>query len=208
LKKNIMKKHATITIATLWFTAFLASIAGSPAAAAQDNASIQAIRQHTATINRSAAKYRKVKKDLSGFSAEGGQMIAYFDGPNVTKIAARFYGESGRASEEYYYWDGRLIFVLRTDYGYSKPSSGKVMRTEVSRFYFNDDKLIRWIDEGGKQVAPLTSEFAAKQKDYLDSSRQFTEGARSSRTTITAALLPISARDMDDAERKYYERQR
>jgi hypothetical protein len=181
-----MKTHSKMIVAALLFAAVITSIAGPLAFTtnAQDDASIQKIRQHYATINRSTAKYRKVKKELSGFSAEGGQMIAYFDGQNLMKIDAKFFGESGRAAEEYYFWDGKIIFVLRTDYAYSKPFSGKVVRTEVSRFYFDNDKLIRWLDPAGKQVASTTSEFAEKQKDYLDSSKQFSEGARSSKTTI------------------------
>ena len=151
---------------------------------AQATDPIQSIRQHYAQINRSVARYKRVKKDLAGFSTEGGQMIAYFDGPNIMKIAATFYGESGKASEEYYYWDGKVIFVLRTDYRYNKPLSGKVVKTTESRFYFNDDKLIRWIDESGKQIASDTSEYAEKQKEHLENSKQFTKGARSKNPTI------------------------
>lgn len=181
-----MKRILTIAVATILVSAVLTNIAGplSFAASAQVEESIASIRQHYAQINRNAAKYKKVKKDLSGFSTEGGQMIAYFDGPNIMKIAATFYGESGKASEEYYYWDGKVIFVLRTDYRYNKPLSGKVVKTTESRFYFNDDKLIRWIDESGKQAASDTSEYQEKQKEYLDNSKQFSEGARSKKATI------------------------
>lgn len=145
---------------------------------------IASIRQHYAQINGRAARYRKVKKELSGFSAEGGTLLAYFDGANIMKIAATFYGETGKTSEEYYYWDGKLIFVLRKESRYSKPLSGRVVATKENRFYFKDDKLIRWIDENGKQAASDTSEYADKQKEYLDSSKQFTEGARSKKATI------------------------
>jgi hypothetical protein len=100
------------------------------------------------------------------------------------KMAATFLGESGKASEEYYYWDGKLIFVLRTDYLYAKPLSGKVLKTTENRFYFSDDNLIRWIDEHGKQVAADTNEYQEKQKEYLESSKQFSDGARSQKPTI------------------------
>lgn len=111
-------------------------------------------------------------------------MVAYFDVPSIMKIAATFYGEIGKASEEYYYWENKLIFVLRTDYRYNKPLSGKVVRTTVDRFYFSNDKLIRWIDENGSQVASDTSAFEIGQKEYLDTSKQFTEGVRSKKSTI------------------------
>jgi hypothetical protein len=186
VEADIMKRILTIAVATILVSAVLTNIAGSLsfAASAQVEESIASIRQHYAQINRDAAKYKKVKKELSGFSAEGGQLVAYFDGPSIMKIAATFYGESGKASEEYYYWDNQLIFVLRTDYRYSKPLSGKVVRTTVDRFYFSNDKLIRWIDENGKQAASDTSEYSDKQKEYLNTSKQFTEGARSKSPTI------------------------
>jgi len=180
-----MKNILTTTVATILFSVTLMSLAPvSVAAHIQSEDSIASIRQHYAQINRNAPKYRKARKDLSGFSAEGGVLVAYFDGPNMMKIAATFYGETGKAAEEYYYWDGKLIFVLRTDSRYNKPLSGKVVKTTVERFYFNDDKLIRWIDEGGKQVASDTSEYTEKQKDYLDISKEFTSALRSKKRTI------------------------
>ena len=181
-----MKRILTVAIAAILVSTCLANILGplSIAASPQAEDPTASIRRHYAEINRSVAKYKKVKKELWGFSAEGGLMVAYFYGRGIFKIAATFYGETGRASEEYYYWDDKLIFVLRTDHTYSKPLSGKIVRTRTSRFYFSDDKLIRWIDEDGKQVASDKSEYAEKQKDYLDSSKQFTEGARSKNPTI------------------------
>ena len=181
-----MKRILTIAVATILVSANLTNIAGplSVAASPQVQDPIASIRRHYAEINRSTAKYKKVKKELSGFSTEGGQMVAYSDGPSIMKIAATFYGESGKASEAYYYRDNKLIFVLRTDYRYNKPFSGKVARTTMNRYYFSDDKLIRWIDENGKLVSSDTSEYSDKQREYLDNSKQFTEGARSKKPTI------------------------
>jgi len=94
------------------------------------------------------------------------------------KIAATFFGETGRSTEEYYYWDGKLIFVFRREARYDKPLSGKIVATKESRLYFKDDKMIRWIDENGKEVAAGSTEFAEKEKEYLQSSKEFSEGAR------------------------------
>jgi len=154
----------------------------NPGAQAEDP--IQSIRQHYAQINSSAAKYKKVKKELSGFSAEGGELVAYFHGPSVMKMVATYFGESGKASEEYYFWDGKLIFILSTDFRYDKPLSGKVARKTQNRFYFGNDKLIRWIDENAKEVASDKPEYAEKQKEYLESSKQLSDGARSKNPTI------------------------
>lgn len=151
---------------------------------AQTEDPIPSIRQHYAQINRNAARYRKVKKDLSGFSAEGGTLVAYLDGTKIMKISATYYGETGRSNEDYYYWNSKLIFVLRRESTYSRPLSGKIVKTTENRFYFKDDHLIRWVDENAKEVASDTSEYTEKQKEYLDASKQFTSGTRSAKRTI------------------------
>ena len=145
---------------------------------------IQTIRQQYAAINRNTAKYKKVKKELLGFSAEGGELIAYLSGPSIVKISATFYGEMGRATDEFYYSNDKLIFIFRRSLHYSAPLSGKVVRTTENRYYFKDDKLIRWIGEDGKQVSPTAPEFAQGETRLLASSKQFIEGARSKSPTI------------------------
>ena len=150
----------------------------------QSETDIQSIRQGYAAINRKQARYRKVKKELSGFSAEGGVLTAYFEGANIVKMLATYYGEMGRTNEEFYYRDGKLIFVLRTELNYNRPLSGKVVSRKVSRFYFRDDKLIRWIDESGKTMVSDSAEYQEQEKDNLNTSKTLTEGARSSNKTI------------------------
>lgn len=145
---------------------------------------ISTIREQYATINKSVASYKTVKKELSGFSMGGGELVAYLDGPKIMKIVATHYGEKGKALEEYYYWDDQLIFVFRKESTYDKPGSGKVVHTAENRFYFANDQLVRWIDENAKQIASSNSEYQKKEKDYLQLSREFTEGARSQKSTI------------------------
>lgn len=175
-----MNKRLILTVAAVVAFRF-----GLPCVSAQNIDPIQSIRQQYATINRSVAKYRKVKKELSGFSAEGGQLIAYLKGPAIMKIVATYFGESGRTVEEYYYRDSQLIFVLQTELHYDRPLSGKVVSTHLNRFYFDRDDLIRWIDEDGKEVA-RGDDYAEKQTDYLKTSRLLTEGARSRKSIIEA----------------------
>jgi hypothetical protein len=145
---------------------------------------IETIRQHYAGINKSIPLYRRVKKNLSGFSGEGGELIAYFHGPSVMKMVATFFGETGKAVEEYYFWNGQLIFVFNTEQRYDKPLSGKVVRKTEGRFYFKDDKLIKWVGGDGKEVASDSSEYAGKQTDYLKIAKQLAEGANSKSPTI------------------------
>lgn len=154
------------------------------AQAAQSPDPIQNIRRQYASINRNLAKYRKVKKSLLGFSAEGGELIAYFNGPAIMKISATFYGEMGRMTEELYYSNDKLIFIFRKRSNYNAPLSGKVTSTVENRYYFKDDKLIRWIGEDGGLVAASAPEFGQSEQRLLASSKQLTEGARSKNPTI------------------------
>lgn len=146
---------------------------------------ISSIRQRYATINRNQAKYKRVKKDLLGFSTEGGEMVAYLDDRAVVKMVATFYGESGKAVEEYYYRGDQLIFVFRKESRYDKPLSGRVVSTQQQRFYFNNGQLIRWLDEKGKSVAAGPT-FSSKQEELRNSSKELSEGARSPGSTIEA----------------------
>lgn len=157
-----------------------------PAQGTGEDAAISAIRGWYAAVNRATAKYRVVKKELSGFSTEGGELAAYFDGGAVVKITATHFGETGRSFEEFYYRDGKLFFVFHRRETYDVPLSGRVSKTAEERFYFNDGRLIRWLDSRGRAVAPGRGEYREAQARYLDSSKQFLEGARSAKSTVEA----------------------
>jgi len=154
-------------------------------ASAQTTDAIQSIRKQYAAINKRVAQYKKVRKELSGFSAEGGRLIAYLDGSTIVKISATYYGETGKADEEYYYQDGKLIFVYRKDSTYSRPMSGKVIRTSENRFYFQNDQLIKWLDENGKEVS-AGAESKNEQDESLATSNKFLIGVRLKNPTIEA----------------------
>ena len=146
---------------------------------------IPAIRRDYAPINKRAPRLRKVKKQLSGFSLEGGELTAYFDGPNVVKIVANHFGEGGGTLEEYYYRNGKLIFVYEKITHYDAPTSGRVASWSQNRYYFDNDKLIRWIDENTR-TATDTSVIESKQAEYLGNSKLFTDAARSKKSTVEA----------------------
>ena len=100
------------------------------------------------------------------------------------KIVANHYGEGGKSYEEYYYNVGKLIFMFRNDQHYDKPLSGKVVRTEESRFYFDNDRLVRWVDEKGNPAPSGGSQYQQKQDQILQTSSKFLVGARSKNATI------------------------
>lgn len=176
-----MKTILAICLAVL-LVGLVSIASGSP----QTEGSINAIRQHYAAINKRVGKYRKVKKRLSGFSLEGGELTAYFQGPAIMKIVAMHYGEGGRTLEEYYYRDGKLIFVFEKVSQYDRPLSGKVVSTAENRFYYDNDKLIRWIDENGQPATVDAEHRALKSNEWLTNSTKFISAARSKKITIEA----------------------
>jgi hypothetical protein len=182
-----MKKALIVFVVTLFALSAPASVAGqAPANDPQEKASISSIRERYAAVNKNLAKYRVVKKELSGFSAEGGELVAYFDGASVVKVAATHLGETGRSSEEFYYRGGELVFIFHRRETYDAPLSGRVSKTAEERFYFAGGRLIRWLDSRGRSVAPGRDEYREAQARYLDGSRRFVDGALSPNSTIEA----------------------
>jgi hypothetical protein len=146
---------------------------------------IPAIRKQYAAINKRVARYRKVKKELSGYSLEGGELVAYFDRGAVVKIVARHYGEGGNTLEEYYYANDQLIFVFEKVSHYNRPLSGKVVITIENRYYFNDDDLIRWVYGKGNAVSH-DEDYRLKEKGLLEFSNKFLIAARSPQRIVEA----------------------
>jgi len=146
---------------------------------------IPAIRKQYAEINKRAARYRKVKKQLSGYSLEGGELVAYLDRGTIVKIVARHYGEGGNTVVEHYYRNGQLIFVFERISHYDRPMSGKAIRTIDNRYYFQDHNLTRWIDENGNSVSQ-NAVYRLKESELLEHSNTFLTGARSSKRIVEA----------------------
>jgi hypothetical protein len=144
-----------------------------PAIQAADPAvegNVKAIRAKCAQIEKGLKDARQVKRDLPGESAEGGELTAWFRDRSVAKLSARFFGETGKAVEEYYFWDSELIFVFRVESHYTKPMSGVTKNKTEERFYFADGKLIRWLDAQKKEV---TSGLSTRERELLADSKKY-----------------------------------
>jgi len=193
-----MRPTLKLLLAVPFISAFLLSVVGNGIAAnsqivgsnPQTTRQIQSIRRQYAAINKRVGRYKKVKKELSGFSLEGGEMVAYFDGPTIVKIVATYYGESGKSLEEYYFENEKLIFVYRKESRYNRPFSGKVVHSYENRFYFAKDRLIDWRNSMGRPAPNGTADYQEKQDEFLETARKFLEGARSKAATIEAEASP------------------
>jgi hypothetical protein len=133
---------------------------------------VKNIRAHYEEIETDLKRCTEVKSDLPDESTEGGELTAYFSGQSLRKLIAKFYGETGQAIEEYYFWNERPIFVLRVESHYNKPLSGIAKSKTEERFYFADGVLIRWLDPGKKEV-PAGPEFQKRGRHWLERAEKY-----------------------------------
>jgi hypothetical protein len=98
---------------------------------------------------------------------------------NSGKIVAEHYTDTCRTFTEYYFNEGMLIFILQQNYVYNKPMSyteekakekgdsawydDKMTRLEISRFYFTQNQMIRWVGPDGKEIPINSMQYLNKQ---------------------------------------------
>jgi hypothetical protein len=148
-----------------------------------DDSGILEIRKEYKNIRDALPSLNKVELELSGYSAEGGRATAYRDSKKgIRLIRVELYGESGKVFEEFYYRNGSLIFALYESHRYNVPfyvtpevakDAGGVAfdpkRTKITedRYYFENGKMLRWIDENKKDISTTSNEFKESEKAIL-----------------------------------------
>jgi hypothetical protein len=147
---------------------------------AQSDKRVTEIRAKVAAINRSASKYTKTKKDVTGISTEGAEATLFYDGKELKKIAAKIFGETFNGTSEYYFSGGELIFeydrVNRYDTPIGLERPVKVVRAEQYRSYFDGGKMFKLVI-GSRAVAPGSDEFAGHEKGSLANVKSILEPA-------------------------------
>ena len=76
--------------------------------------------------------------------------------------------------EEYYYWNDELFFAyIWTDSNIS--SDVKAGEQKIDRYYYDDGKLVRWIDENNRCHDNETenSEYASRGEKYLERAEEY-----------------------------------
>src|ERR1700754_2437260 len=101
--KHIFKNIITLLLLLLPFFA----------SAQSDTAKINFIKAQYADINSHLKSYRKVAKEDTAETTEGNEVLLYFNGSEIRKIQATYYGETGKAVDEYYFNEKKLIFYYR-----------------------------------------------------------------------------------------------
>lgn len=134
---------------------------------------LQNIRQKYAAINANIKTYSMVEMDPPESSAEGGSLTGYFAKDTVKLIVEMYYGETGKKRTESYFDKGRIIFIHSTLHHYNNPPITSPdfdpadSWIEEERFYFDKDKMVRWIDTGKNIIRIKDPAFINKEKILL-----------------------------------------
>jgi len=147
-------------------TSAVLSTALQDSARALEERQVAEIRRWYAVIEQEVPTYRQVRRDLSGFSVEGGKLDAYFDNASLRKLVAIDSAESGRRMRRFYYRADSLVFVHELTEPYVHPPDSATVRRKEDRYYFAGGRLIRWIDDRGREIVPTSTE-ARKEEAEL-----------------------------------------
>jgi len=144
---------------------------------------IKHIKEKFSLINNNAKNY-EIRTKESGSEDFAASLNIYLEGTKIRKLVFKV-GRANNSGEltEYYYWDGKLFFVFSKLYGpdFEKMEEGKIdipLRHWENRYYFYNNKLIKWLDSNKKEVSPYSEEYSSAQKEILRESREFYKTAQ------------------------------
>ena len=90
-------------------------------------------------------KLRTVKKDVTGKSTEGGEVIKFFKDKDLVMAAISYYGEMGKSIATYYIRGNAIMKIKSEESHYNKPMyiEGSVIdSTEVNFFYIINGSFV------------------------------------------------------------------
>lgn len=142
----------------------------------QDNV-LQSIQQRFQLWNNPETPYTLKKLDLT-WSTEWGVATYYYDGDDLKKIIARYYGETGKELYELYYDEGNnLFFVFHVSTTYTRPlfvDDAEAWEEEKipdhiveQRYYFDKGTMILRKGEDNQKMPSNTDSFQRKEKNLL-----------------------------------------
>lgn len=150
---------------------------------------IKAIREHFKYVENNLSRFQKREATTFEESTDGATISRYFDNGDLMKIRLEYLGESGKLYREFYVKDQKLQFVYDQEYIYNMPyyidsikardmgfekgyDPEKTKKLE-HRFYFHNNRMIRWINPLGEHQTQEKHEWKEKQKYYLNELEKF-----------------------------------
>ncbi len=134
--------------------------------------------KHYTEINNKQKDYT-VKRVDDITSAAIGTITGYYRDEEVKKIVSEYFTDTSRTFTEYYFDDGMLIFILKQSFVYNRPRTyteekaraqgdsvwydDKKTRLDISRFFFANNKLVKWFGPDNKEVSNKSWAFTNKE---------------------------------------------
>ncbi len=147
---------------------------------------IVSARPQRLQIDRDLKRFTKVEAALSGYSSEGGNLMAYSEKGAVRKIVALYLSDYSRTSEEFYFAKGALFFVRRTEKFYVKPlhekssiwdGASQIAPPSYDFFYFDKSKLVLWTYADAILRSSYSNKGRKYERETVDSARDFLKKA-------------------------------
>lgn len=106
-----------------FFPVLLAALAA--ACAPQRTEPPPSLQSRVTAIDAQLNLLRRDTATVLGLSAEGASIEAAYEGTQLRRLSALYLGEMGRATDTFYF-DSSAFFVLRREFRYDEPLSGRV----------------------------------------------------------------------------------
>lgn len=161
--------------------AFIALIALGSCQKKQENV-LASIREKREEINANLKNYITRQVD-DIVSKDRGIIQGYYRDKEAKKISTQHFGREKRNFVEYYFDDGMLIYVVSQDFLYNKPNDyteevaamkndsvwydDSKTRLEINKYYFSDNKLIKWTGPSDNDVPVNIAEFTQKEPEII-----------------------------------------
>jgi len=139
---------------------------------------IRAIRQEFQKINGDSSLQSITLDDPEDFLGHGtdggGELTGYFRKDSIRKIVIAVGLSYGEIADEYYFRNGRLIFVYETEKHFPYDDSSGINHEKLNlafegRYYFDKNKLISKIEKGSRRFAGKkdAQQFLAEAAEYV-----------------------------------------
>ncbi len=145
------------------------------------------IRAEYASVKNILKSLDKDSYELPDISLEGAMAEIYRerDG-DIVFSKTMINSEMWKSVGEYYFHNGKLFFIYESTMEYNEPIYSenfdlKKSKTEWNRYYFIDDKMVRWLDNDKKEVKKDSKSFLEKEKFLGDLGSQLSNLRKSNK---------------------------
>jgi hypothetical protein len=147
-----MKRYFAVSIILLLCNVSISS--------AQNDSVVKVSRVKYQQFRNHKESYEQIKLDLSGEQADNTHATAYYDKNDLKIIEVITLSTAGHHQVEYYFENGNLYFALESNQAADEVivinKKGKENRPNdvpvENRYYFYNDKLIKWYDNERKEM--------------------------------------------------------